>query len=197
MIDLSHARLSAAEPELIDFGASLTPFLGGISQRLDRLGTRHAISVQMPPMHVEGEGRKWIVRLIRAKQAGGFVIFPQVGFRIGAPGAAIKVGVEVEGGRVLTVTGATPGYAVREGQALSITSNSRRFFYLASAQTILDATGSGQIELDVPLREEALVGDSVDLTRPVIAGRIMEDGWKWSIDTAGTVGLAFRLEEIA
>lgn len=197
MIDLSHARLSVAEPELIDFGASLTPFLGGISQRLDRLGTRHAISVQMPPMHIEGEGRKWIVRLIRAKQEGGFVVFPQVGFRVGAPGAAIKVGAQVEGGRVLTITGATRGYAVREGQAISITSNGRRFFYLASAQTIFDANGSGQIELDVPLREEALIGDPVDLTRPVIAGRIMEDGWKWSIDTAGTVGLAFRLEEIA
>ncbi len=197
MIDLSHARLSVAEPELIDFGASLTPFLGGISQRLDRLGTRHAISVQMPPMHVEGEGRRWIVRLIRAKQEGGFVAFPQVGLRIGAPGAAVKVGAAVEGGRLLTISGATPGYAVREGQALSLTSNDRRFFYLASAQTIFDASGSGQIELDVPLREEALIGDAVDLTRPVIAGRIMEDGWKWSIDTAGTVGLAFRLEEIA
>ncbi len=197
MIDLSHARLSVAEPELVDFGASLTPFLGGIGQRLDRLGTRHAISVQMPAMHVEDEGRKWIVRLIRAKQEGGFVTFPQVGFRLGVPGAAIKVAAAVEGGRVLTVTGATPRYVVREGQALSITSNNRRFFYLASAQTVLDGSGSGRIELDVPLREEALVGNPVDLRRPVIAGRIMEDGWKWSIDTAGTVGLSFRLEEIA
>lgn len=197
MIDLSHARLSVAEPEMVDFGASLTPFLGGISQRLDRLGTRHAISVQMPPMHIEADGRKWIVRLIRAKQEGGFVNFPQIGFRVGAPGGGIKVAAAVEGGRVLTVTGATPGYAVREGQALSITSNNRSFFYLASAQTILDATGSGRIELDVPLREEALIADPINLTRPVIGGRIMEDGWKWSIDTAGTVGLAFRLEEIA
>lgn len=197
MIDLTHIRQTIAEPELVDFGASLRPFLGGPSQRLDRLGTRHAISVQMPPMYVESEGRQWIVRLIRAKQEDGFIEFPQVGFRVGAPGYNITAAAAVEGGRVLTVTGGTPGYGVREGQALTITSNGRRFFYLASKQVMFDAAGSGAIELDVPLREEVTVGDPVNLAQPLIAGRIMEDGWKWSIDTAGTVGLSFRIEEIA
>lgn len=197
MIDLTNIRQTLSEPELVDFGASLRPFLGGPSQRLDRLGTRHAISVQMPPMYVESEGRRWIVRLIRAKQEDGFIRFPQVGFSVGPCGDAITVAVGAEGGRVLAITGATPHYAVREGQALTVVSNGRKFFYLASAQTVLDATGAGSIELDVPLREEATVGDAVNLARPEIAGRIMEDGWKWSIDTAGTVGLSFRIEEIA
>lgn len=197
MIDLTHIRQTLAEPEIVDFGASLRPFLGGPSQRLDRLGTRHAISVQMPPMYVESEGRKWIVRLIRAKQEDGFIRFPQVGFSVGACGNSITVASGAEGGRLLAITGATPHYAVREGQALTVTSNGRKFFYLASAQTVLGSTGNGSIELDVPLREEATVGDAVNLARPEIAGRIMEDGWKWSIDTAGTVGLSFRIEEIA
>jgi len=197
MIDLTHIRQTIAEPELVDFGASLRPFLGGPSQRLDRLGTRHAISVQMPPMYVEAEGRQWIVRLIRAKQEDGFVRFPQVGFTVGASGYDITAAAAVEGGRVLSVRGGTPGYSVREGQALTITSNGRRFFYLASAPVMFDSTGAGSIELDVPLREETAIGDPVNLTQPVIAGRIMEDGWKWSIDTAGTVGLSFRIEEIA
>jgi hypothetical protein len=197
MIDLTHIRQTIAEPELVDFGASLRPFLGGPSQRLDRLGTRHAISVQMPTMYVESEGRKWIVRLIRAKQEDGFIEFIQPGFVIGPCGNSITVAVGTEGGRVLAITGATPHYAVREGQALTVISNGRKFFYLATAQTVLDAAGAGSIELDVPLREEATVGDVVNLARPEIAGRIMEDGWKWSIDTAGTVGLSFRIEEIA
>lgn len=197
MIDLTHIRQTIAEPELVDFGASLRPFLGGPSQRLDRLGTRHAISVQMPVMKVESEGRKWIVRLIRAKQEDGFIRFPQVGFRVGACGFAITVATATEGGRVLSITGATPRYAVREGQALTVASNGRKFFYIASAQTVLDANGAGDVELDVPLREEVLVGDAVNIAAPEIAGRIMEDGWKWSIDTAGTVGLSFRIEEIA
>ena len=197
MIDLTHIRQTIAEPELVDFGASLRPFLGGPSQRLDRLGTRHAISVQMPAMYVESEGRQWIVRLIRAKQEDGFIRFPQVGFHVGTPGNSITVGTAVQGGRVLTITGGTPHYSIREGQALTVYSNGRRFFYFASAPLGLDANGAGAIELDVPLREEATVGDVVDLARPVIAGRIMEDGWKWSIDTAGTVGLSFRIEEVA
>lgn len=197
MIDLTHIRQTIAEPELVDFGASLRPFLGGPSQRLDRLGTRHAISVQMPAMYVESEGRQWIVRLIRAKQEDGFIRFPQVGFRVGPCGYAITVSMPTEGGRVLSITGATPHYTVREGQALTVTSNGRKFFYIASAQTVLDGNGAGAIELDVPLREEALSGDPVNLAAPEIAGRIMEDGWTWSIDTAGTVGLSFRIEEIA
>jgi hypothetical protein len=197
LIDLSHIRQMVAEPELVDFGASLRPFLGGPGQRLDRLGTRHAISVQMPPMYVESEGRQWIVRLIRAKQEDGFVLFPQDDFDVGTPGNSITVGAAVEGGRVLTITGGTPHYSVREGQALTVYSNGRRFFYFASASAGLDVNGAGAIELDVPLREEAAIGDVVDLARPVIAGRIMEDGWKWSIDTAGTVGLSFRIEEVA
>jgi hypothetical protein len=197
MIDLTHIRQTVAEPELVDYGASLTPFLGGVGQRLDRLGTRHAISIQMPTMYVEAEGRKWIVRLIRAKQEGGLVRFPQIGFTPGATGISPTVAAGVQGGRLLAIKGVTPGYAVREGQALTVTSNGRQFFYLASAQTIFDTSGNGSIELDVPLREEAKVDDGVNLSRPVIAGRIMEDGWKWSIDTAGTVGLSFRIEEIA
>ena len=197
MIDLTNIRQTLSEPELVDFGASLRPFLGGPSQRLDRLGTRHAISVQMPPMYIESEGRRWIVRLIRAKQEDGFIRFPQVGFSVGPCGNAVTVAVGAEGGRVLRITGATPNYTVREGQALTVTSNGRQFFYLASAHTVLGATGAGDIELDVPLREEASAGDPVNLSRPIIAGRIMEDGWKWSIDTAGTVGLSFRIEEIA
>lgn len=197
MIDLSHVLQTAADPELIDFGASLSPFLGGPSQRLDRLGTRHAITVQMPTMRVEKEGRLWIVRLIRAKQEDGFVEYPQPGFKIGAPGYSITASAAVEGGRVLAVTGGRPGYTVREGQALTITSKGRQFFYLASAQVMLNASGQANIELAVPLREETTIGDPVNLHRPVIAGRIMEDGWKWSIDIARTVGLSFRIEEIA
>ncbi|KQO13284.1 hypothetical protein [Sphingomonas sp. Leaf242] len=197
MIDLTHIEQTIAEPELIDFGASLSPFLGGPSQRLDRLGTRHAISVQMPTMSVEREGRLWIVRLIRAKQEDCFVEFQQPGFKIGIPGNSITVSAAVDGGRVLSVTGGRPGYSVREGQALTLTSRGRRFFYLASARSVFSASGQTQIELAVPLREEATIGDSVDLRKPVMAGRIMEDGWKWSIDTARNVGLSFRIEEIA
>jgi hypothetical protein len=197
MIDLTHIRQTIAEPELVDFGASLRPFLGGPSQRLDRLGTRHAISVQMPVMRIESEGRQWIVRLIRAKQEDGFIRFPQIGFRVGPCGAAISVATATEGGRVLSITAATPYYVVREGQALTVMSNGRKFFYISSRETVLDVNGAGDIELDVPLREEATVGDAVNLAAPEIAGRIMEDGWKWSIDTAGTVGLSFRIEEIA
>lgn len=197
MIDLTDARQQVSAPSLIDYGTELTPFLGGVSQRLDRLGSRHAIKVDMPPMRIEAEGRRWIARLVRAKQEGGIVEYPQVGFDVGAPGYGVTVATATAGGRTLPVTGANPHYAVREGQALTVTSGGRGYFYIATAQTILDASGAGDVVLDVPLRAAAAVGDVVNLVAPTIEGWIEGDGFGWTLDTSRTVGLSFTVRERA
>ncbi|WP_430635017.1 hypothetical protein [Sphingomonas hankookensis] len=71
MIDLVDVPIAEAVPRLLQWGSELTPTLGGVTQRLDRIGSRHAIDVQMPPMRIEADGRRWIARLLRAKQEGG------------------------------------------------------------------------------------------------------------------------------
>src|SRR3546814_6357232 len=59
---------NGATPMLRDFGGTLTPFLGGPEQRINRLGTRLGIRVSMPPMRNGDNGRIFVSRLLQAKQ---------------------------------------------------------------------------------------------------------------------------------
>lgn len=197
MIDLTAACQQVTAPSLIDNGFEATPFLGGVSQRIDFPGSRHSVKVNLPPMRVEAEGRRWISRLVRAKQEGGKVVFPQIGFDVGEPGSTI-VSADTAGGRTLPISGGTPQYAVKEGQALTLITGGRGYFYIVTEQTILDASGAGNLILDVPLRVSATEGDVVNLARPTIEGWITGDsdsGFGWSIDTTRTVGLSFTVTE--
>lgn len=196
MIDLTAIGQQVTEPMMIDNGSELVPFLGGVSQRLDRGGSRHSVKVTMPPMPIEADGRRWIARLVRAKQEGGMVVYPQPNFSIGAPGSP-SIATATGGGRFLPITGATPNYAVREGQALKITSGGRNYFFLTAAQTILDGDGAGEIELDVPLRLAGSIGDPVNFAKPTIEGWIDGDGFGWTLDKSRTVGLSFMIRERA
>ncbi len=87
MIDLpTDIGPSSASAALIDFGAFLTPPLGGPVQRVDRMGNRFRISVGMPPMLSASDGRRWVSRLIRGKTEGARMPFPLLDFDPGAPG---------------------------------------------------------------------------------------------------------------
>src|SRR3546814_3371142 len=59
---------NGATPMLRDFGGTLTPFLGGPEQRINRLGTRLGIRVSMPPMRNGDNGRIFVSRPLQAKQ---------------------------------------------------------------------------------------------------------------------------------
>lgn len=196
MIDLTDARQQVSAPRLIDFGSELTPFLGGVTQRLDRIGSRHMIEVNMPPMAVEPDGRRWIAKLLRAKQEGGRVEFPQVEFEVGACGAP-TVGTATTGGRSLPIAGGTPNYAVREGQWLTVFSGGRGYTFCTVAPVVLNASGAGTLVLDVPLRVAAAVADKVELAKPTIEGWIEGQDWSWTLEMARTVGLSFAIRERA
>src|SRR3546814_1410678 len=58
---------NGATPMLRDFGGTLTPFLGGPEQRINRLGTRLGIRVSMPPMRNGDNGRIFVSRLLQAR----------------------------------------------------------------------------------------------------------------------------------
>ncbi len=196
MIDLTAAPIAEAVPRLLQWGSELTPTLGGVTQRLDRLGSRHAIDVQMPPMLMADDGRRWIARLLRAKQEGGRVAFPQVDFEPGPCGRP-TVAADTTVGRIVPITGATPRYAIREGQWLSVTHGARSYLYCATGQVVLDGNGAGSVPVDVLLRSPLAVGDAVELARPVIEGWLSGDGYEWTLERSRTVGLGFTIAERA
>lgn len=196
MIDLGKLRIAEASPQLLDWGAVAKPILGGVSQRLRRIGARHTIEVRLAPMPIEAEGRRMIARLMQAKQLGARLRWPQVDFAVGACGSPV-VRTAVTGGMTLSVTGGQAGYSFREGQWVSITHSARSYLYAVTAGIALGANGVADIPLNVPLRSALTVGDAVEVAAPVIEGWIEGDGFGWTIDAARTVGLSFAITERA
>lgn len=196
MIDLTELWCNAATPKLLDWAALQEPALGGITQRVGRLGSRFAIEFGTPALDVESEGRRWIARLQSAQQLGARVLYPQLDFDVGTPGAP-SVGSAHTGGKFLAVTGASPHYGVREGQALNLTVAGRMYLYFAAETAILDASGAGTILLTTPMRTFLAGGEAVELAKPVVEGWLDGTERSWTLDLARTVGLQFTVTERA
>ncbi|MCW3837801.1 hypothetical protein ACFQ1E_17285 [Sphingomonas canadensis] len=194
MIDLTALKCQAAPVRLIDWGVMQRPSGPGPTARVGRVGTRFGIEYVAPPEEIEPDGRRWIARLQQAKQQGARVLYPQVEFNVGAPGAPTVDGA-VSGGMSLPITGAAANYAIREGQALNVVRSGRTYLHFAAAQTILDASGDGTIALTTPLRAVLAGGESVELKNPAIEGWLTGDEFSWTLELARTVGLSFAIEE--
>jgi hypothetical protein len=196
MIDLTALEIQSASPSLMDWGGELTPPLGGVSQRIDRLGSRHAIAANAPPKIIEPDGRLWISRLKRAKQQGARIAFPQPEFVIGNPGSP-QVAANVAAGSVVPLTGLTSGYVIREGQWLSVTHNGRSYLYSADAQVTANGSGNATVQITPLLRSQLFAGDAVNLAAPVLEGWLSGDEYGWTLEAAHTVGLQFTVTERA
>ena len=152
MIDLPETPTPAsATPGLIDFGAFLTPALGGPVQRVERMGSRFKISVSMPPMKNPLTGRQWIARLIKGKQEGARMAWPLQGFDPGSPGT-VRVNGASQSGRNLIVDGFTPNYTAREGQFFSIETGGQHFMYMVAEQVTANASGQATLAIEPMLR---------------------------------------------
>jgi hypothetical protein len=180
---------------VMDWGAMLQPALGGPVQRIERIGSRYSIAFNVPPMHVESEGREAIALLQMALQQGALVAVPQVEFTPGMPGPGVKAAAG-SAGKSLRITGATPGYTVRQGQFLNVSAGGRRYLYCAAAGVRLNAQGGGLIPLTMMLRTRLAGGEAVELALPVIEGWL--DGeLGWTLEMSRTVGLSFTCKERA
>lgn len=195
MIDLTYFKCQAGTPRMLDSGGEQAPIGMGITQRLNRLGSRYAIDFTVPPSHIEPHGRMMIADLQMAKREGGRLEFPQVDFDIGTPGLTTITGATAAG-MTLPVTGCTPRYAVRKGQAFNVIKAGRRYLYFAGAQAIMDEDGEGSIPLTIPLRTIMAGGEEIDW-KPCIEGWISGDELSWSLDVARIVGLSFTVTERA
>ena len=196
MIDLpDYPSPNAASPRLVDFGAFLTPSLGGPVQRVERMGSRFKIAVTMPPMRNEKLGRQWVARLIRGKQEGARMAWPLLGFDPGTPGSP-KVHLAGQSGRLLGVKTATPNYVYREGQFFSILTNGRHYLYLVSAETIADATGFAAIPIEPMLRVSPADNDVCHFGKPMVEGFIQGQEFAWEMALANFVGMGFELSEM-
>lgn len=176
----SSPGIRAAVPSLIDYGGLLKAGLGGPTQRLNRLGSRHALKISLPPMPSEPDGRLWASALRRAMQDGALYPFPQDRFSVGSPGAPLVNGAG-QTGSTLVMDGFTPSYAARAGQFFSIIHNGRRYLHSATADT--SANGSGQISLPIfPMLRISPADNAVcEFAAPMIEGWLDSGHFDWNL----------------
>jgi hypothetical protein len=197
MIDLpDYPSPVGATPGLIDFGAFLTPALGGPVQRVERMGNRFKLSVSMPPMNSPTLGRQWVAKLIQGKQEGARMEWPLNGFDPGSPGD-IKVAGAGQSGRTLNVDGATPNYPFREGQFFSIEQAGQHFLYMVTTEVLASNTvaGTATLQLEPMLRVSPPDNAVCHFGRPMIEGFILGDSFAWELALAHFVGISFDLVE--
>jgi hypothetical protein len=193
MIDLSDVPFRTMEPMMPDLGVLQEPILEGPATKINRIGGGFVITAMLPTMPMEPGGRLLIADLQQAKRQGVIIGYDQVGFKIGTPGSPTVDGA-IAGGTTLAITGATPRYVVRKGQALNVTKASKRYLYFAAAQSVLDGSGAGDILLTTPLRTMLAGGEAVNFSAPVVEGWITSD-LSWPIDLDRTTGLSIRVRE--
>jgi len=197
MIDLTDLELTGGTtPRLLDWGGELVPPFGGVTQRLDRLGSRHSVDCVAPARAMEPNGRLWIARLKRAKREGAIIAFPQVGFDPGNPGTPV-VAAAVTAGNTVPLSGLTSGYRLHEGQWLTIFHAGRRYLYSINTEIVGTSSGTATIQVTPFLRTQLSQGDVINLSEPEMEGWLAGDEFAWSPDTDRTVSLKFTVTERA
>ncbi len=177
----------------IDFGGTLTPGLGGPTQRINRNGNRFAVSVKLPPMKPI-DARAWLAALNLGVQQGVRWRLRQVELLPGSPGA-VRVNGGGQAGSSLVVDGANPNYPFRLGQFFSLLHADQ--YYLHQIAAPVNANNSGQATLTIvpPLRVEPADNDVIEIGQPIVEGLLADNGFEWSIDRARLAGIAFTIVE--
>ncbi|SEM62980.1 hypothetical protein SAMN05192583_0893 [Sphingomonas gellani] len=190
-IELPQPRMpQTAVPKLIDWGADLTPPMGGPSQRLNRIGDRFALVINYPRLKPEPDARILMARVRRAKREGALFPFPQPGLEIGNPGTPVVNGAGQQGSS-LQLRGFTAGYVVREGQFFSIIFAGRRYLHCASADVTATASGTMLLPIHPMLRISPNSGATCEFAQPYIEGTLGESeaSVEWAIARASPSAL--------
>lgn len=179
-------------PSFVDFGGELTPILGGVSQRINRLGNRWGVQVSMPPLDLD-EARLWVSRLVQARGTSALLPWPQPA-DVGAEGAP-RVNGAGQTGKVLAVKGLPAGKVVKEGWFFSIVTAGRRRIYMVAADATASAGGGATLMIEPMLRVRPADNDVIELAAPMIEGAVQGDTSQWSVNLMVEVGLSFALVE--
>lgn len=183
----------AVQWELVDFGTTLRGGLGGSSQRINRLGNRWRVTVTMPPMAPE-QGRVWFARLTRALRSGASWQIRQVGTPTGSPGA-VRLNGGGQAGAAIVLDGFLPGYAVREGQWLSIITGPNRYLYQSAGFVMANASGQATVEVEPLLRVAPGDNDPVEIGLPLIEGLLDVAPGLLLDERRLAAGFSFTIEE--
>lgn len=188
MIDLTGLSFAEVSPSLLEFGGVQRPTAGGPSQQLNRLGTRWAFALALPPLPAQ---TPWTALIVAAKQEGALIRIPEPGYAGGAGGAPV-VAAAAAGGASVTIGGLAAGFVVQP-KWVSFVHGGRRYAHLIVSAS---PTVGGQSTLVITpmLRTSLVAGDVVELGQPKAQG-LLTDKLAWSLPKNRLIALTLSLEE--
>jgi hypothetical protein len=187
-----------ARPEFLDMGVDQAPSTGlGVDQRLERLGSRWALTVELPLVREGPAWLDWQVAMLQARSQGASYPWPQPGLitNTPSPGSPVIAGAG-QTGSTLNISGVGFGYQVRKGQFLSVTKGARSYLHQCMALTSASA-GAMAVPIYPMLRASPDNGSAVELVAPLIVGKITFENLSWDHEAHPFLWPKFRIAERA
>jgi hypothetical protein len=178
--------------ELIDFGGGAQGALGGAAQRINRLGNRWRVMVEMPVL-TSDDARTWSAALVQGLRLGVLWQIVQPDLSPGSPGTPLVAGAG-QSGWTLAADGMTPGYPWRVGQFVSVIVSSRRYVHQFSASGRAGAGGTGTLPIEPALRVTPADNGVIEIGLPYIEGLIEAPSWAYDVDRLAR-GFSFAVTE--
>ena len=184
----------SADAALMRFGVDLVPPLGGVTQRVSRLGSRFRVSLAFPPM-TRVNADEMLGALLEADTDGESVIatFPQ-------PAQADPFGTPLvnggsQTGSSFSADGFLAGALIPAGTMFSFTKSGRIYLHMVTSAATASGGGAATLAIAPMLRVSPADNAALSFTTPQIEGLIEGDSVGWSVNTAGHYQIGFSLAE--
>jgi hypothetical protein len=162
-------RINGAVPFAVTMGNVQSAPAG--SFHTDRLGDRWGFEFTTPVVRLEPEGGRLQAMFDDAEKRGGIFPVEQPDFDVGAPGLPV-IASDTASGKLVPLSGLTPGYPIRQRQWLSFVVDGQRYLDRVMEQVIADADGEATVRIKNLLRAPLTAGDTVELAPARIEGAV-------------------------
>jgi hypothetical protein len=184
----------SAEASLMRFGIDLVPPLGGVTQRVSRIGSRFRVALAYPPM-VRTDAEAMLGALASADTAGESVIalFPQPA-QVDPVGSPLVNGGS-QSGSSLICDGFLAGAMIPAGTMISFTKSSRIYLHMVTTAATASGAGAATLAIAPMLRVSPADNAALSIISPQVEGLIEGDTISWSVNSAGHYQIGFSLAE--
>lgn len=179
-------------PRLVTARAELRSAFGGSTQRINRLGSRWAFEVELPPM-TAANALAWTDLLTEVDTC--ILDLPEPGITIGSPGTPLVNGATQTGASLIT-DGWTAGYVIPKGKWFSVSVSSLLYLYQTTASTTASGGGAATLPIRPLLRASPADNAALNVNPAKVEGFVTVPDGAMGISVARLVeGLSFTIEE--
>lgn len=179
--------------DYLSYGTDLSSPLGGSTQRVNRLGDRFALTLELPSMRSQNCGGVWNTLLSQAIRQGAIVKIPKPLLRVGTVLTANPlVNGGGQAGMTLNADGFTAGAEVLAGQYFSFTVAGVNYLHRLTAAGTANASGQIALAIEPMLRVSLPDNTLLEFIAPKIEGLISRDttglaATRWGHGTFDTI----------